>query len=129
MSPHKDKDKYALAVERAKHFYQERIKPELGDTLNGQWVVIDANSGEYEIHEDVVEALEILKSRVPDLERVFVHEDEFTEGDLAGYGQVLWNSMPQESRDSVPRDGSLNLDHYLYGSPKLDKYPWQEQSS
>ena len=43
------------------------------------------------------------------------------EDDLAGFGQVgLCVSMPQLFREtSVPRDGSVNLDHYLSGPPKI----------
>jgi hypothetical protein len=26
--------------------------------------------------------------------------------------------LPADTRDSVPTDGSINLDHYLYGAPK-----------
>jgi hypothetical protein len=28
------------------------------------------------------------------------------------------NGLPPETWDNVPTDGSINLDHYLYGAPK-----------
>ena len=113
-------------MKRARRLFRERIEPEVGDELNGQWVVIDANSGEYEMGDDPEEAVSALKARIPDYERVFYRDGEFIPGHLGGYARVLWESMPQESKDSVPHDGSLNLDHYLYGYPKRDKYPWEE---
>jgi hypothetical protein len=30
----------------------------------------------------------------------------------------LSEEIPQSEWDRVPKDGSINLDHYLYGSPK-----------
>ena len=27
-------------------------------------------------------------------------------------------NVPAEAWDEVPRDGSINVDHYLYGAPK-----------
>ena len=39
--------------------------------------------------------------------------------------QTLWDSIediirdvPEDAWDDVPTDGSLNVDHYLYGAPK-----------
>ncbi len=113
-------------MKRAKRLFRERIEHEVVDELNGQWVVIDANSGEYEVNEDPVVAMDAMRERIPDYERVFYRDGEFIPGHLGGLGRVLWSTLTQEERDSVPHDGSLNLDHYLYGYPKRDKYPWQE---
>ena len=121
-----EKDKYTLARERAERFYHDRIKGELGDPVNGKWVVIDADSGDYEAADDVIEALDALEARVPNPDKVFVRDGEFTEGDLAGLGKVLYESLPQDEQDAIPHDLSLNIDHYLYGLPKRQKYPWQE---
>ncbi len=120
------KDKFTLARERAERIYHARIKHELGERLNGQWIVIDADSGAYEADDDIVAAMDALEARVPDPQKVFVRDGEFTEGDLAGLGKVLYESLPQDEQESIPRDLSLNLDHYLYGLPKRQKYPWQE---
>ena len=124
MSPRKNR--YALAVERAQKMYHERIKDELGDDIDGQWIVIDVNSGEYEVHKDGYIALEALEARLSDIDHVFVRDGEFVEGDLGGLTKVLWANIPQEEIDAMPHDGSLNYKHYLYGFPKRDKYPWQE---
>ena len=113
-------------MKRAKRLFRERIEPQLGDALNGQWVVMDANTGEFEMSDDPVEAMDAMEARVPDYERVFYRDGEFIPGHLGGLGRVLWESMPKESQDSVPHDGSLNLDHYLYGYPKREKYFWEE---
>ena len=124
MSPRKNR--YALAVERAQKMYHERIKDELGDDIDGQWIVIDVNSGEYEVHKDGYVALETLEARLSDIDHVFVRDGEFVEGHLGGLAQVLWSNIPQEEKDAMPHDGSLNYKHYLYGFPKRDKYPWEE---
>ncbi len=114
------------SIERAKRFYWERIKPRLGDRLNGQWIVIDANSGEFEMDHDVMNALSALEARVTDLDRVFVRDGEFTPGHLGGLGRVLGQSMSAEERAALPPGGALNYKHFLYGFPKREKYPWQE---
>ena len=121
-----EKNRYNLAIETAEKMYHERIKDELGDSLNGQWVVIDVNTGEYEVDEDGYVALEALEARLPDADHVFVRDGEFVSGDLGGLAIVLWSNIPQEEKDAMPHDGSLNYKHYLYGFPKRDKYPWQE---
>ncbi|MGH9947898.1 MAG: hypothetical protein ACRD6X_11955 [Pyrinomonadaceae bacterium] len=43
-------------------------------------------------------------------------------------GQTLWESVrhiieeiPKEEWDKLPTDGSINVDHYLYGHPKKSK--------
>ena len=114
------------SIKRAKRYYHEEIKPRLGDEANGQWIVIDANSGEFEMAYDVLDALLAIEARVPDLDRVFVRDGEFLPGHTAGLGIALWESMSQEERDSLPEGGALNYKHHLYGFPKRDKYPWQE---
>ncbi len=119
-------NKYALARERAERFYHDRIKGELGESVNDKRVVIDAESGDYETADDVIEALDALEARAPNRDKVFVRDGEFTEGDFAGLGKVLYESLPQDEKDVVPHDLSLNIDHYLYGLPKRQKYPWQE---
>ena len=124
MSP--AENRYALAVKRAKKMYHDRIKDELGDGINGQWIVIDVNSGEYEVHQDGYVALETLEARLSDIDHVFVRDGEFIEGHLGGLSRVLWSNIPQEEIDATPHDGSLNYKHYLYGFPKKDKYPWEE---
>ncbi len=30
----------------------------------------------------------------------------------------IWADLPQESRDAMPADGSVQVDHYVYGLPK-----------
>ena len=121
-----EKNRYNLAIETAEKMYHERIKDELGDSLNGQWVVIDVNTGEYEVDEDGYLALEALEARLPDADHVFVRDGEFLPGHLGGLAKVLWSNIPQEEKDAMPHDGSLNYKHYLYGFPKRDKYPWEE---
>ena len=120
------KFKITPSVKRAQRFYHEEIMPKLDNDSNGQWIVIDANSGEFEMDYDVTHALRSLERRVPDLDRVFVRNGEFLPGHLGGYARALALSISQEALDSMPPQGSLNYKHYLYGFPKREKYPWQE---
>ena len=120
------KFKITPSVKRAQRFYRDEIKPKLGDDANGQWIVIDANSGEFEVDEDVIDALRLLEKRVPDLDRVFVRDGEFLPGHFGGFARAIALNMSQEALDSMPPQGSLNYKHYLYGFPKRDRYPWQE---
>ena len=117
---------YYEAVQRAKTIYHDRIKHELGDDLDGQWIVINTSTGEYAADEDFMRAWYAMKHHVAETDRVFVHDGEFLPGHLGGFARALWTSMPQEDQDSVPHDGSLNYKHYLYGFPKQDKYYWEE---
>ena len=59
-----------LAWERIREFsysiYREKIKPGLTEADIGKFVVIDVNSGDYEIAERDVEATGALKKRQPD---------------------------------------------------------------
>ncbi|HEX5316169.1 MAG TPA: hypothetical protein VFX22_05905 [Candidatus Kapabacteria bacterium] len=32
-----------------------------------------------------------------------------------------WAKIPEEERAKIPIDGALNLDHYLYGAPKISE--------
>lgn len=120
------KNRYKLAIERAQKVYHERIKQELGDGIDGRWIVIAVESGEYEVHQDGYIALEALEARLGNVDHVFVRDGEFLEGDLGGIAQVLWSNIPQDEVDAMPHDGALNYKHYLYGFPKKDKYPWDD---
>jgi hypothetical protein len=53
--------KFAEAV------YQEKIRPTLTKADIGKFVIIDVNSGEYEIGDDDIEADQRLQERVPDV--------------------------------------------------------------
>ncbi len=52
-----------------------------------------------------------------------------TDGETTGdQNQTLWESVrhiieeiPKEEWDKLPTDGSINIDHYLYGHPKKSK--------
>ena len=85
---------YYEAVERAKRWYHDRIKHELGDDLDGQWIVIDSSNGNYEADADFMRAWLAMKHRVSEADRVFVHDGEFLPGHLAGFARALWTSMP-----------------------------------
>ena len=34
---------------------------------------------------------------------------------------AMGESIPEDVRDTIPHDGSINLEHYLYGAPKRSK--------
>lgn len=38
---------------------------------------------------------------------------------LADLLRNLWANVPAEEWDSIPHDGALNHDHYLYGADKV----------
>ena len=50
----------------AETLYRERIRPTLTDSDIGKFVIIDTNSGEYEIDRDDLAASHRLHSRLPD---------------------------------------------------------------
>lgn len=57
------------------------------------------------------------------VEELLVKTD--SERELPPHRLTLWDSVrdlvesvPPEERSEVPTDGSLNVDHYLYGAPK-----------
>jgi len=34
---------------------------------------------------------------------------------------AMGESIPKEVQDTIPHDGSINLEHYLYGAPKRSR--------
>ena len=54
-------EKFAEAV------YQEKIRPTLTEADVGKFVIIDVNSGDYEIGDDDIETDQRLQERVPDV--------------------------------------------------------------
>jgi hypothetical protein len=41
--------------------------------------------------------------------------------DLIEAIQAIFADVPQSEWDNVPKDGAKNLDHYLYGAPKVEE--------
>jgi len=41
--------------------------------------------------------------------------------DLLERVKVIQSQVPNEEWDKLPHDGSINHDHYLYGSPKVEE--------
>ena len=60
------KDELDSTAARAKAYYYDSIKDELSDADKGRFVTIDANSGAWEVHDDLLEGVERLRSRVSD---------------------------------------------------------------
>lgn len=56
----------ATAVELGEQIYREQIRPLLTEDDIGNYVVVDVNSGEYEIDERSVAASARLHQRIPD---------------------------------------------------------------
>jgi hypothetical protein len=52
--------------DRAEKIYQEQIRPLVEPRENGKFIVIDIESGDYEIAEDMFTAEDSLKARRPD---------------------------------------------------------------
>jgi Arc/MetJ-type ribon-helix-helix transcriptional regulator len=76
-------------------------------------------SGQYHSAEEVIgESLDLLKARDAD-------SHSSSEG---GKGETIWEmatritaSVPDEEWAKLPTDLSINLDHYLYGAPKVSE--------
>jgi predicted Mrr-cat superfamily restriction endonuclease len=62
-APKYSKDEIA---DRAKKIYEDKIKAKVEPKENGKFIVIDIESGDYEIDEEELEASERLKQRRPD---------------------------------------------------------------
>ena len=51
------------------------------------------------------------------------HEDALADPDQRPIWEVIKeisDSVPEEAWNDVPTDGSINVDHYLYGAPKRE---------
>lgn len=62
--------------------------------------------------------------RVTAVEELNIHEEDrpSSTADTRPIWQVIAEigaSVPEEEWAKVPKDGSINLDHYLYGAPKV----------
>ena len=55
-------------AERAKAYYFGGIKDELTEADRGRFVMIDANSGAWEVDDDLLHGVDRLRQRVPDAE-------------------------------------------------------------
>ena len=64
---HTKEDLESIA-DRAKAYYFSGIKDLLSDADKGRFVTIDANSGEWELHDDMLEGIMRLRNRVNDAE-------------------------------------------------------------
>ena len=62
------RDEIDSTAARAKAYYYESIKGELSDADKGRFVTIDANSGAWEVHDEMLEGIEKLLDRMPDAE-------------------------------------------------------------
>ena len=62
------KEELDAIASRAKAYYIDSIKDQLSDTDKGRFVTIDANSGEWELHDDMLEGILRLRDRVPNAE-------------------------------------------------------------
>ena len=52
--------------DRGRRIYEERIKPVVEPEQNGKFIIIDIESGDYEIDEEELEASARLRERRPD---------------------------------------------------------------
>lgn len=90
---------------RAWRIYEDEIKPRHGDEIDGQLIVIEAESGDYVMDSDFHRAVEDFRARWPKGERVFVLEEQVVPGHLAGLGIVLWAGLTPEEQASLPPYG------------------------
>ena len=71
-----------------------------------------------DVAEKIYERVKDLPSEQQDEVWEFVETLTSTPKTLWEMWQPLLAEIPQEELDEVPTDASINLDHYLYGSPK-----------
>ena len=64
----RNKEELEAIASRAKAFYFGGIKDQLSDADKDRFVTIDANSGEWELHDDMLEGIQKLRDRVPNAE-------------------------------------------------------------
>ena len=62
------KEELQSIASRAKSYYYGGIKDQLSDADKGRFVTIDANSGEWELHDEMLEGILCLRDRVPNAE-------------------------------------------------------------
>ena len=60
----RNKEELEAIASRAKAFYFGGIKDQLSDSDKDRFVTIDANSGEWELHDDMLEGIQRLRDRV-----------------------------------------------------------------
>ena len=78
----------AIAI-AGKQIYQDQIRPLMTEADIGKFVIVDVNSGEYEIDESAVKASKRLRQRMPDSLRF---------GMRVGYSAAYffgWHEEPQ----------------------------------
>ena len=64
----RNKEELEAIASRAKAFYFGGIKDQLSDSDKDRFVTIDANRGEWELHDDMLEGIQKLRDRVPNAE-------------------------------------------------------------
>ena len=64
----RSKQELKSVADRAKAYYFGGIKDQLSDSDKGRFVTIDANSGEWELHDDMLDGILRLRRRVPNAE-------------------------------------------------------------
>ncbi len=64
----RSKEELRSVADRAKAYYFGGIKDQLSDSDKGRFVTIDANSGEWELHDDMLQGILRLRDRVPNAE-------------------------------------------------------------
>ena len=62
------KEELESIASRSKSYYYGGIKDQLSDADKGRFVTIDANSGDWELHDDMLEGILRLRDRVPNAE-------------------------------------------------------------
>lgn len=83
-----------------------------------QRIAAKMQSGFYQSADEVIErSLELLDARDSARQTPAVKDDRPIWEIIAELGR----SIPEEEWESVPTDLSKNLDHYLYGAPKVSE--------
>lgn len=71
-----------------------------------------------ELIAEILDFCHILKQR--ELDNSPSQREKSGMADLLASVQEIQKSVPSEVWEQLPKDGSINHDHYLYGSPKVE---------
>ena len=82
-----------------------------------QRIALKVESGQYHSADEVIEqGIELLEAR--DSSSIQPEDDDRPIWEIIA---EIGRSIPDEDLAKIPTDSSINLDHYLYGAPKVSE--------
>ncbi len=82
-----------------------------------QRIALKVESGQYHSADEVIEqGIELLEARGSSA--IQPEDDDRPIWEIVA---AIGRSIPEEELAKIPADSSINLDHYLYGAPKISE--------